>query len=127
MHNRDLKKKYNARGYPTFVVLAPSGELIGRYSGYRRGKEHFIWGQMKQGVMIAAEKQEAWETSLAKKGYREWSDGKGRSLFAKLVHYKDGQLVLAEPDGQRARTQEKHLCDADREWIKKQKALRGIQ
>jgi thioredoxin-related protein len=126
-HNRDLKKKYNARGYPTFIVLAPSGEVIGRYTGYRRGKEDFIWGQMKQGVSIAAEKQEAWRSSLEKKGYREWSDGKGRSIFAKLVAYKDGQLLLAEPDGNRARTKEQNLCSADREWIKQQKAVRGIQ
>ena len=127
LYNRDLKKKYNARGYPTFMVLAPSGEVIGRYTGYRRGKDDFLWGQMKQGVAVAEEKQQAWKSSLEKKGYRDWSDGKGRSIFAKLVAYKDGQLVLAEPDGSRARTKEQNLCSADQEWIKKQKALRGIQ
>jgi len=101
--------------------------VIGRYTGYRRGKEDFLWGQIKQGVAVAEEKQQAWKSSLEKKGYRDWSDGKGRSIFAKLVAYKDGQLVLAEPDGSRARTKEQNLCSADQEWIKKQKALRGIQ
>lgn len=127
LYNRDLKKKYNARGYPTFMVLAPSGEVMGRYTGYRRGKEDFLWGQMKQGVRLGTEKHEAWKSSLEKKGYREWSDGKGRSLFAKMVAYHEGQLVLAEPDGQRARTKEKNLSEADQEWIKQQKAMRGIQ
>ncbi len=126
-HNRDLKKKYNARGYPTFLLLAPSsGEVIGRYTAYRRGQEDFLWGQMKHGVALATEKQDAWRKSLEKKGYREWSDGKGRTLFAKLVAYKDGELLLAEPDGERAKTKEKNLCAEDQEWIKRQKELRGI-
>lgn len=126
-HNRELKKKYNARGYPTFLVLAPSsGEVIGRYTAYRRGQEDFLWGQIKHGTALAAEKQQAWRASLEKKGYREWSDGKGRTLFAKLTAYKDGELLLTEPDGERARTKEKNLCAEDQEWIKRQKELRGI-
>ncbi|WP_367873786.1 thioredoxin fold domain-containing protein [Luteolibacter sp. Populi] len=127
LHNRELKKKYNASGYPTFMVITPGGEVIDRYKGYRKGKEDFFFGQVKQGVSLAAEKQSAWKSSLTKKGYREWSDGKGRSIFAKLSYYKDGDLILAEPDGQRARTHEKNLSDEDRGWIEKQKAARGIQ
>jgi thioredoxin-related protein len=127
VHNRELKKKYNARGFPTMIVVSPSSEVIGRYTGYRRGKEDFIWGQMKQGVGVANENYKVWHSGLEKKGYRQWSDGKGRSIFAKLVHYKDGELVLAEPDGQRARTKEKNLSSEDRLWIQQQKAARGIQ
>jgi thioredoxin-related protein len=127
VHNRELKKKYNARGFPTFVVLSPSGEVIGRYSGYRRGKEQYIWGQMKQGVLVARENYNSWHAGLEKKGYRQWSDGKGRAIFAKLVHYKDGELVLAEPDGQRARTHEDKLSPEDRVWIQQQKTARGIR
>ena len=127
VHNRELKKKYNARGFPTLVVLAPSGEVIGRYTGYRRGREDFIWGQIKQGTSVATENYKNWHASLEKKGYRQWSDGKGRSIFAKLVHYKDGELVLAEPDGQKARTKENKLSAEDRTWIQQQKAARGIR
>ena len=127
LHARQLKKKYNARGFPTLMVVAPSGEVIGRYTGYRRGKEDFIFGQVKQGVSVAVENQKAWRSSLEKKGYREWSDGKGREIFAKLGAYKDGELVLVEPDGTRARTHEKRLSAADRVWIQQQKEARGIQ
>ncbi len=124
---RNLKKKYNARGYPTLMVLAPSGEVIGRYKGYRKGKEDFIFGQVKQGVMLAKERQKAWKESLKRKGYRDWSDGKGRTIFAKLAAYKDGDMILVEPDGQRARTKEKNVSAGDRVWIQQQKELRGIQ
>lgn len=125
--NRELKKKYAARGYPTMMVIAPSGEVIGRYTGYRRGKEDFLWGQMKQGLSLAGEKQQAWRASLEKKGYRQWSDTKGRTLFAKLANYNSGNVILAEPDGRRAQTNEKYLSAEDRIWIQQQKAARGIQ
>lgn len=126
VYARDLKKKYNARGYPTLMVVSPSGEVIGRYTGYRRGKEDFIFGQVKQGVSVAVENQRVWRASLQKKGYREWSDGKGRQIFAKLGYYNNGEMVLVEPDGSKARTHEKKLSAADRVWIQEQKEARGI-
>ena len=123
---RGLKKKYSARGYPTLLVLSPSGEVIGRYKSYRKGQEDFIFGQLKQGVMLSNESHESWKSSMEKKGYRDWS-GKGRVIFAKLAAYKDGEIVLVEPDGQRARTHEKNLSAGDRVWIQQQKELRGVR
>lgn len=127
LYARQLKKKYNARGFPTLVVVSPSGEVIERYTGYRRGKEDFIFGQVKQGVSVAVENQKAWRSSLQRKGYREWSDGKGHGIFAKLGYYRDGDVILVEPDGTKIRTQEKNLSPADRVWIQEQKEARGIR
>jgi hypothetical protein len=124
---RGLKKKYSARGYPTLLVLSPSGEVIGRYKSYRKGQEDFVFGQLKQGVMLSNENHKAWKAAMEKKGYREWSGGRGRVIFAKLAGYKDGELVLVEPDGQRARTHEKNLSAGDRVWIQQQKELRGVR
>jgi hypothetical protein len=82
---RGLKKKYSARGYPTLLVLAPSGEVIGRYKSYSKGQEDFIWGQLKQGVSLArGELRSRGSPGWRSKGYRDWSDGKGRVIFAKL-------------------------------------------
>jgi hypothetical protein len=127
LHSRHLKKKYNASGYPSLHVLAPSGEVIGRYKSYRKGQEEFLWGQLKQAVSIARDRQESWKSSLAKKGYRDWSDGKGRVIFAKLIGYQDGQLILVEPDGNKFRTHENNLSAGDRVWIQQQKEMRGIR
>jgi hypothetical protein len=124
---RGLKKKYSARGYPTLLVLAPSGEVIGRYKSYRKGQEDFIWGQLKQGVALAREGHKSWKSGLERKGYRDWSDSQGRVIFAKLAAYRDGELVLVEPDGQRARTHEDKLSAGDRVWIQQQKEMRGIR
>jgi len=127
IHVRGLKKKYSARGYPTLLVLAPSGEVIGRYKSYRKGQEDFIWGQLKQGVSLALERHRSWKASLERKGYRDWTDDRERVVFAKLVAYKEGELVLVEPDGQRARTHERKLSAADRVWIQQQKEARGLR
>jgi len=127
IHSRNLKKKYNASGYPSLHLLAPSGEVIARYKNYRPGHEDFLWGQLKQGVSLAKERQKEWKSSLEKKGYRDWSNDHGKVIFAKLAAYKDGQMILVEPDGQRVRTHEKNLSAGDRVWIQQQKAQRGMR
>ncbi len=124
---RKLKERYKVRGYPSLLMVAPSGEVLGRYKGYRKGKGEFVWGQLKQSAGVAAENHKRWVASLEQKGYREWSDGKGRSIFAKLVSYRDGELYLVEPDGQRFRTHEKKLSAGDQEWIRLEKEKRGMR
>ena len=123
---QNLKKQYRVLGQPTMLVLTPAGEVIGRYRGYRRGEFEFKWGQLRQAVVLAAEAHEKWVRDMEKKGYRVWSDPRGRRIFAKLVAYRDGELILVEPDGTRARTKERHLCQADRDWIAAEKAKRGV-
>ena len=126
-YNAKLKKQYKIMGYPSMVVISPSGEVVGRYRGYKRGDAKFVWGQLKQAVAVSNASYEGWRKGMEKKGYREWSDRRGRKILAKLVSYSKGNLVLIEPDGGRARTKETSLSDKDREWIAEQKKLRQIQ
>ncbi len=122
-----LKKRYKILGYPSLILLNPSGEVIGRYRGYKRGDADFTWGLIKHGEAVSADAYKSWRADLEKKGYREWSDRKGRKIFAKLVSYSKGTLIMIEPDGSRAQTKETSLSDKDREWIAEQKKLRNIQ
>lgn len=121
-----LKNHYNVLGQPTLLVLAPSGEVIGRYKGYRRGLADYRWGQLKQAAEIASKKHDAWLKKMKKKGYRHWSDPNGRTIFARLMRYHRGKLLLIEPDGTRFQTNEKHLSKSDRDWIREQKRQRGM-
>jgi thioredoxin-related protein len=126
-YNAKLKKQYKVMGYPSMVMVSPSGEVVGRYRGYKRGDAKFLWGQFKQAVAVSNNSYEGWRKGMEKKGYREWSDRRGRKIFAKLVSYNKGNLILIEPDGGRARTKESSLSDKDKDWIAEQKKLRQIQ
>lgn len=123
----ELKKRYKVMGHPSLVMLSPSGEVVSRPRGYKRGDAEFLWGLLKQGEAAASASYKGWREGLEKKGYREWNDRRGRKIFAKLISYQNGTLILIEPDGNRARTQEKSLSDEDRLWITEQKRLRSIQ
>jgi thioredoxin-related protein len=122
-----MKKRYKVLGYPTLVMLSPSGEVLGRYSGYRRGTADFLWGQLKHAESVASRADGDWRKSMEAKGYREWQDPKGRKIFARLDSYRNGELVLIDPDGSRFRTRETQLSTADQDWIAEQKKLRSIR
>lgn len=122
-----LKKQYKILGHPSLLLLNPSGEVIGRYRGYKRGQADYFWGLIKHGEAVSANAYKEWKARLEKKGYREWRDRKDRKVFAKLTSYSKGTLTLIEPDGTRSRTKESKLCDEDREWIAGQKRLRGLR
>lgn len=122
-----LKKQYKVLGCPTLILCNPSGEVIGRYTGYQRGQKDYYWGLLKQGESVSSNAYQKWRAGLEKKGYREWQDRKGRKVLAKLVSYSKGTLILIEPDGTRCRTEEGKLSDKDRDWINEQKKLRNLQ
>lgn len=123
----DLKKRYKVVGQPTLVMLNPSGEVIGRFRGYKRGQSDFTWGQIKHAEVVSSNSDREWRKGLENKGYREWQDTKGRKVFARLISYSKGELVLVEPDGFQSKTHENRLSDTDKAWIKQQKEIRGIR
>jgi len=122
-----LKKRYKALGHPTLVMLNASGEVLWKETGYKRGEADYIWGLIKQGDVASSHQYKAWRKNLESKGYREWEGKSGREVFAKLVSYSKGTLILIEPGGERYKTNESKLSNSDRRWIEDQKALRGIQ
>ncbi len=123
----NLKKRYKILGQPVLIMLNPSGEVIGRYRGYKRGDAEFKWGLIKQGEAAATYSYKKWQAELEKKGYREWQDRQERKVFAKLTNYSKGTLSLLEPDGTRSRTSEVKLSEKDRAWIAEQKKIRNIE
>lgn len=126
-YNAELKKRYKVMGYPSLVMLSPSGEVVGRYRGYKRGGSEFLWGQLKHAEAISSEAYKGWRAGLEKKGYREWSDRRDRKIFARLTSYSKGTLTFIEPNGTRSKTKEESLSDKDRAWIAEQKKLRNLQ
>ncbi|MFT3992598.1 MAG: thioredoxin family protein [Luteolibacter sp.] len=124
---QELNKRYKILGYPGLIMVDPSGAVVARFRGYKRGEGNYVWGQIKHNQGVVAERYRSWREGLEKKGYREWQDRKGRKVFAKLKSYANGQLVLVEPDGTVSRAKESVFSDQDQDWIKEQKKMRGIQ
>ncbi|RYD31050.1 MAG: thioredoxin family protein, partial [Verrucomicrobiaceae bacterium] len=86
-YTADLKKRYKIMGYPSLIMLNTSGEVVGRYRGYKRGEAQYLWGQLKHAEAVSHEAYKSWRKNLEKKNYREWQDRKGRTVFAKLTSY----------------------------------------
>jgi len=122
-----LKKRYKVLGHPTILMLNPSGEVLWKEPGYKRGRADFTWGLIKQAVAASENEYKEWRNKLEAKGYREWEGKTGRKVFAKLVSYSEGNLILIEPGGERFRSHESKLSKNDRKWIEDQKATRGIR
>jgi len=122
-----MKKRYRVLGHPSVLLLNPSGEVITRYRGYKRGEADFFWGLIKQGAASSEAAYSSWRKDLEKKGYREWRGKADRKVFAKLAQYSEGTLILIEPGGERYKTEESKLSKDDRKWIADQKDLRGIE
>lgn len=122
-----LKKRYRVLGHPSVLMLNPSGEVIERLRGYKRGDADYFWGLIKQNTIAAQISSEKWRKELEAKGYRDWRGQSGRKVFAKLLQYSKGTLILIEPGGERFRTQENNLSKDDRKWLDDQKTLRGIE
>ena len=122
-----LKKRYRVLGHPSVLMLNPSGEVIERLRGYKRGDADYFWGLIKQNTIAAQISSEKWQKELEAKGYRDWRGQSGRKVFAKLLHYSKGTLILIEPGGERFRTQENNLSKDDQKWLDDQKTLRGIE
>jgi thioredoxin-related protein len=121
-----LKKRYRVMGHPTLVMLNPSGEVLGRWTGYKRGTSDFTWGLLKHAETVSTRAYSSWRADMEKRGYREWQDRIGRKIFAKLFSYDKGDLILIDPDGSRFHTQEDKLSDADRAWLTEQKEARHL-
>ena len=121
-----LKKRYKANGLPMVLVMAPDGTVTGRYKGYKRGGAAFYFGRLKSAVEAAERHQESWVKKMERKGYRTWTGRKGNKIFARLLRYLEGELLLVEPDGRKFRASEKNLSDEDRLWIASQKSKRGL-
>lgn len=122
-----MRKRYRVMGSPSVVMLDAEGKKLTSYRGYKRGEADLFFGKLRHSQSVAERNNAAWRRQMESRGYREWKDSRGRvTIFARLLGYQKGELVLVEPDGGRLRTKEKNLSKADREWIAEEKRKRGM-
>lgn len=121
-----LRKKFRVNGNPTVIMIGNSGETLGRYKGYTRGEANYYWGRIKQVVSVYNNDYYDWRDGMDQKGYRLWQGRNGVKLFAKLLKYQEGTLLIVEPNGRKTRIAEANLSSGDQRWIQKEKEKRGL-
>ncbi len=119
-----LRKKFNIKGNPNMLVIDFQGQPFGRYNGYRSGEASFYLGRLKQAAQTVNENYFEWMPKMKERGYRKWEGRNGVSLFAKLLRYKEGKLIVVEPNGRQTTFHESNLSEKDRTWLNKQKEAR---
>ncbi|HJM62072.1 MAG: thioredoxin family protein [Roseibacillus sp.] len=119
-----LKERYRVLGLPTVLVMNPDGTVVSRYRGYKKSFFDFYLARLKNDAGRAVQLHRKWQDNMGRRGYREWKDARGRTVFAKLTQYREGDMILVEPDGKRLRARESNLSSADRAWIAAEKAKR---
>lgn len=112
-----LKKQFHVLGYPTVVILQPDGSVYSQERGYSRGEKNELWGKLKNARLTIEHNHEIWKRRMEKKGYRDWTGKNERVVFAKLLRYHEGKMILVEPDGNRVKTSTLGLSSKDRAWI----------
>ncbi|WP_435893938.1 thioredoxin fold domain-containing protein [Oceaniferula spumae] len=116
-----LKKRYKVLGHPTVLILSPRGAVVAQYRGYKKGTPDYYWGRIKSSVSKAENDYGAWREKLEKRGYRLWTNRKGRKTLAKLHRFSSGKVTLIDPDGKRGTTTFNKLSDDDQTWIMQEK------
>ena len=119
-----LKKQYRVLGLPTVIVLTPSGEVAEQYRGYTQGQKKPYIQRLKDRILTEKHNEKIWRKGMKAKGYRVWTGRNGQQLFARLTRYRNGDIVLVEPDGRKSKTSELQLSKKDRDWLDKQRARR---
>jgi hypothetical protein len=104
--------------------MNPDGTVVSRYRGYKKSFFDFYLARLKNDAGRAVQLHRKWQDNMGRRGYREWKDARGRTVFAKLTQYREGDMILVEPDGKRLRARESNLSSADRAWIAAEKAKR---
>ena len=121
---KSLRKRYKVGGFPAMIMVAADGTVVQHVRGFQKGAGEFTWGLLKQGVVISDERQRKFEAKLEKKGYRRWTGQNDQTIFARLAKYRDGELLLFAPNGNRFITNEDNLSKSDKNWLESQKSKR---
>jgi hypothetical protein len=119
---KDLKSRFRILGQPVVVIISPRGTEFGKYRGYKSGTAEFYFGRLRNAQRTAQEDYVGWRSEMENKGYRTWHDARGRSVFAKVLRYRDGRIWLVEPDGKKSSTTVNKLSAEDRQYIERKVA-----
>lgn len=111
---RQWKERFKVMGFPNLLVFDPEGNVVREIAGYTSGKPVTYFNQLKEVVMPVVAATEERKAAMRKKGYRDWRNREGKTLFAHYVRWGGGLVTLRGVNGEAWTIQLATLSDADR-------------
>jgi hypothetical protein len=115
---RDLKSRFEVRGYPTLVVTLPDGTEVSRLTGYKKENEKKYLETLQEAVgkveKLTSERRAKLERGS---GYRMWKNKDGHPVFAKLTALDANMGTFTGEWGESFKTFLSRLSQEDQAWI----------
>ena len=115
-----LASKYGIDRRPGIVVISPHG---GKVTARINGMSDYVYDvhtEIEAGVEKAEADYKAYKKELKAKGYREWTERRGKAtIFAKLMRFdeKNNYVYLKEPGGKVTKTRLESFSKEDISYL----------
>lgn len=115
---RELKSRFEVRGYPALIVTLPNGTEVTRLTGYKTESEK-RYLEMLQAAADKAEKLNTERRAKLEKesGYRTWKNKDGKPVFARLTALDANMGTFTGEWGEDFKTFLTRLSEEDQAWI----------
>lgn len=127
--NEALSKKFAVGGYPTIILLDPTGNKVGN-TGYKAGGAESYVEHLES--LIAPHREKFGPAKVAVEGaagaaapaapggssYRTWTASSGATLVARMEQRVGNTLYLRSQDGRQIKIDVAALSAADQEFLK---------
>ena len=98
---RRLKDKFKVKGYPNVLLFNPGGEVERGIRGYRTGRPVDYFNHLVGACTPVIESIKVQKAQLVASGYRDWSNYRGKLIFAKFVQRDATRVIVQDASGQR--------------------------
>lgn len=98
---RHIKEKFKVMGYPNVLLFNPNGEVEKGIRGYRSGRPVDYFNKLRGSCLPILQSIEKQKADLVKHGFRDWSNYRGKILFARFVDHDGVRVRLQDVSGQR--------------------------
>jgi thioredoxin-related protein len=115
---RELKSRFQVRGYPALVVAMPDGTEVAQFTGYKSDQQHRYLESLKNASIQAERQINERRAKLEKEGgYRMWKNKDGKPVFARLTELDANMGTFTGEWGESFKTFLTRLSDEDQAWI----------
>jgi hypothetical protein len=115
---RELKDRFNVRGYPVLIMTLPDGAEISRLSGYKKEYEKRYLESLQSAIGRAEKLTAERRAKLEKEDhYRTWKNKDGRPVFARLTALDANMGTFTGEWGETFKTFLTRLSEEDQAWI----------